>query len=494
MHLRFFIFLILLSLYLHGEETRHFCVKKSDVNSSMICEEVCIVNTLDTIDTKIKKIQSQLRDSIEQIQEGKETVTLILHGKGFEGTLLAIAQNNLLSYYRKYIDGMILDDVPSDIDSYCHFDLEGNATGMCNEIKRFHKTLGAQASLQEVSHALSPALQVDWYWPPVLIRSAERDSQYQKWIEALDENHIVHFEDALPSGNKSNRQTLTYFYEKVRQEEKICKHQNAPRYCGPLLRFHLNKILYAPIRPVQTVNNISYGDSKEQVYDLYYDEKNRRHKLMIYVHGGGWSKGDKAFFSDLCKQYANSGYTAVALNYRLLNLPKVGMKEMVDDVKRGLEVIIDKYAKDKSVVVMGESAGGQLLFMALSKMSNKKIKAVILNSAVADFHKYSEKKQKRLSGISDHKKRNSWLNTYSPLSNLKTYTVPTLALQSLDDKVVVPSHLKSLDVKSVIFHKNITPFWVSNAAHPLSPKTLAMQPSYRDMERKINAYIYAHLK
>ncbi len=495
MFLRSLTVFFLLGLYIQAEEIIHFCVKKVDTNISMVCEEQCILKPSDTIATSIKQIQMQLRHIIDEVSKSKNIVTLVLYGKGFEGTLLAVAQTNLLPDYREYIKGIILDDSPSDIDSLCRFDLKvDNPLDICKDIKSFANTLGKKASLQEVSHALSPILQLDWYWPPVWVRSDEKDLQHKKWVESLRENASVYFESSLPEKSELIEKTSFNFLEAIRTKENSEKQGNLPNYYGPLLRFHLNKILYASIRQVTKSEDISYGSSEEQTYDMYEDKKTKQHSVMVYVHGGGWSKGDKHNFSDLCTQYANKGYTAIALNYRLLNLPKVGMKEMINDVKMGLEDILQKQAKDKPVIVMGESAGAQLLFMALAKMSNPKIKVAIFNSIVADLHKYPEEKQKRLSGIKAHKKRIRWLNAYSPLSNIQKYAIPTLALHSLDDKVVLASHLKALDVKSVIYHHNITPFWINNATHPLSPKNTMMQPGYRDMEREIGIFIYKHLK
>jgi acetyl esterase/lipase len=50
--------------------------------------------------------------------------------------------------------------------------------------------------------------------------------------------------------------------------------------------------------PLETENlqkNISYGADADQVYDIYLPvERTEMTKILILVHGGGWTSGDKA--------------------------------------------------------------------------------------------------------------------------------------------------------------------------------------------------------
>jgi len=497
MVLRVILFLFFsMQAYAMGEYI-HFCVTKKDTNLTIVCEERYSYSKETSIAKTIEEIQKKLRYTITKAKETKKKFSLVLYAKGFEGTLLSIAQTNLLPYYREYIQGIILEDVPSDLDTWCNFKSKSiHPIQECEKIKDFRHTLKEKASLAELSHALSPSLQVDWYWPSVLLLSKDKNLQYKKWIKALEENDINYFEGDTSDNILNYKEKFTYFYQSIKPHYIKTKNRKKSTYYGPLLRFHLSKILYAPVREVSVRKNVHYGKSKAQSYDVFMDNNRSGHPLMIYLHGGGWNKGDKSNFSDFCKQYANRGYTAIAVNYRLLNLPSVGMKEMVSDVKHALEQILqhkEKYhAKGTPVVVMGESAGAQLLFTALSKIPEKKVNVAILNSITADLHKHSEKKQIRLSGIKDKAKRKAWLNSYSPLANLNTYKTATLAIHSLDDAVVPASHLKALDLQSVIHHQNIKTLWVTGAQHPISPSYHTMQPGYADIERTINLFLLNH--
>ncbi|MGB7393180.1 MAG: alpha/beta hydrolase, partial [Pricia sp.] len=70
----------------------------------------------------------------------------------------------------------------------------------------------------------------------------------------------------------------------------------------------------------EQLNDVSYGSSSEQVYDLYLPEdRNAETKTIILVHGGGYTSGDKGdmlAYQEFLKQQLPD--IAVAnMNYRL---------------------------------------------------------------------------------------------------------------------------------------------------------------------------------
>jgi len=71
----------------------------------------------------------------------------------------------------------------------------------------------------------------------------------------------------------------------------------------------------------KTILNVSYGESPQQVYDIYLPEgrTSDKTKVIILVHGGGWTGGDKAdmenFISPL--QLLHPNHAIVNINYVL---------------------------------------------------------------------------------------------------------------------------------------------------------------------------------
>ena len=452
------------------------------------------------LDEAIFSIQNKIRETIVAGINKKITPQIVLYGKGFDATLLSIAQANLLPVYREYIQGLILEDAYAVLPLKCDKKAD---KALCKILKKFKKKVGSRASFIEMSKALSPQLQVDWYWSPVLLLG----NQDQKtWENVLSENAIAYqssrFEGLLPTKvYQAKADAIQKFLTKVKRPATLFSSFVMPKYFGALLRFHLGKILYHPKSRLKRIKNITYGKNLQQQYDVYFNEDTQNNPLFIYVHGGGWTQGEKSSFEDLSQQYADKGYTAVSIEYRLLQLPKVRMKEMVLDVKMALEHIFKNakayHANSNQTIIMAESAGAQLAFMgvkSLAKKNQQKIKGVIFNSITANLRKHAKKKQIRLSGIESDALRKKWLESYSPLNQLDNFYVPIFALHSMSDYVVPAVHLDELLFTAKKAKKTITPLWINNGVHPIAPDKKTLNPSYRDIEHKIDIFIKKHLK
>ena len=463
-----------------NQTVKVLCFEFEDQNEKSFCKpskhKVVLLSPDKNITNIIAEIQKEIRLEINNKKK------VVLMAKDFTGTVLSVAQTNLLPYFRKNILGLVLEESPVNLFDMCIKEKKDVNNTVCQDLDSFRKELGSLASKVEVAIALSPALQMDWYWSKTLIVGAK----YKKeWANALDENSIEYFmKEAL-----EEESILDYFPLKESQKVQPKNIQLEPQYHGPLLRFHLNKIAYKSKNKIIKQKEISYGIDFYQGYDVYSKEKSKNNPLMIYVHGGGWTKGDKKSYENLCKQYADRGFTAVSINYRLLEKERIGIPEMVDDVKIAIEHILNNAkhynANNSKVLVMGESAGGQLAVVAISKLTAKhKISVSVFNSMSTDLRIFSKKKQIRLSGIEDNKKRLEWLDSYSPINQLSKYEVPTLVSHSFNDQTVPSQHLEDFEVFSGIYANNIIPFWVEGGMHPIVPQHRSLQPSYIDIENK----------
>ena len=67
--------------------------------------------------------------------------------------------------------------------------------------------------------------------------------------------------------------------------------------------------------------NVSYGDDPQQVYDLYLpaNRSSSKTKVIVLVHGGGWTEGDKEDMSGFIPFIQNDfpNHAIVNLNYEL---------------------------------------------------------------------------------------------------------------------------------------------------------------------------------
>jgi acetyl esterase/lipase len=71
--------------------------------------------------------------------------------------------------------------------------------------------------------------------------------------------------------------------------------------------------------------NISYGPDPQQILDVCQPEGKAGvlHPGILMVHGGGWRHGSKAgLMGKWCKRFAQAGFVAIDMNYRLFVDPK----------------------------------------------------------------------------------------------------------------------------------------------------------------------------
>ena len=107
-------------------------------------------------------------------------------------------------------------------------------------------------------------------------------------------------------------------------------------------------------------------DGVELKMDVYYPSQNNGHfAVTMYVHGGGWSSGDKAQGAGAIEipELQKAGFLVVSVNYRLA--PEYEFPAMIEDVKcavRSLRAHADEYNLDPNRIgVWGGSAGGHLV-------------------------------------------------------------------------------------------------------------------------------------
>lgn len=450
------------------------------------------------LDEAIFTIQNTIRETVIENIKKKRIPYIVLYAKGFDATLMSIAQTNLLPEYREAIQGMILEEPVGLLPKKCSVD---DNQSLCKILTSFQKRIGSRASFIETSKALSPLLQMDWYWSSVLL--IVKDNQAE-WKEAFQENGIsyqlVNLEHFLPRKIEQQRAIhIQKFFVGLKKRLPTSSQSLLPNYFGAVLRFHLGKILYIPKNRLVTLP-IAYGKEIQQQYSVYFKEHSEHNPLFIYVHGGGWNQGERSSFEGLVQQYADKGYTAIAIDYRLLQLPFVGMKEMTSDVGLALEHILNNakgyHADANQTIVMAESAGAQLAFMgmaSLTKSQQERIKGAVFNSIPADLQQHPIEKQIRLSGIKKDTLRQFWLDKYSPVKHVYHFYPPLLALQSMTDQVVPAIHLDELLLKAQYYKKPMEHLWIDNGVHPIAPNHKSLQPSYQDMEKKIDTFITKQL-
>ena len=111
--------------------------------------------------------------------------------------------------------------------------------------------------------------------------------------------------------------------------------------------------------------DLAYGPDPAQRLDAYLPAGRPTGAILVIVHGGAWSIGDKANPGVVAAKVAHwlpAGMVVVSINYRLL--PHAGVLQQADDVARAIAFVQKRSASwqaDASrLVVLGHSTGAHL--------------------------------------------------------------------------------------------------------------------------------------
>lgn len=128
---------------------------------------------------------------------------------------------------------------------------------------------------------------------------------------------------------------------------------------------------FEPPAGVRCVLDRAYGEHPKQRLDLYLpDVAEGPLPLIIYIHGGGWSLGERDSTNiNCCFHCLDHGFAIMSADYRLL--PETGWPDNLADVSAALDWArehSDEYGLDPGRIGMiGDSAGGQLSLMCALK-------------------------------------------------------------------------------------------------------------------------------
>lgn len=109
--------------------------------------------------------------------------------------------------------------------------------------------------------------------------------------------------------------------------------------------------------------------------DLFVPDGLQDAPVLIFVHGGGWTSGDKNLYAFIGRTFAQQGFVTAVINYRLS--PQVQHPAHIEDVARAFAWVHKNVAQyggnAEKIFVMGHSAGGHLT--ALLALDEKYLRA-----------------------------------------------------------------------------------------------------------------------
>ena len=118
---------------------------------------------------------------------------------------------------------------------------------------------------------------------------------------------------------------------------------------------------------MRVLKDISYGSHERQKFDILfpYEPKTDR-GVLLYIHGGGWSSGDKSVHFTDAEYFCNKGYISALMNYRYVD-ECVSAFDELDDIGQCLEgirtVCKENGFNAEKAVLSGGSAGAHLALL-----------------------------------------------------------------------------------------------------------------------------------
>jgi acetyl esterase/lipase len=133
--------------------------------------------------------------------------------------------------------------------------------------------------------------------------------------------------------------------------------------------------------------DVAYGSDPLQKMDIYLptNRTDATTKVLVMIHGGAWSAGDKADFNANISSFQAglSNYAIININYRLAAPPSTNLwPTQQTDVNAAFDYIVSKasyyHFNANKIAIMGASAGAHLgLLKAYHYNSDNRIKAVV---------------------------------------------------------------------------------------------------------------------
>lgn len=121
--------------------------------------------------------------------------------------------------------------------------------------------------------------------------------------------------------------------------------------------------LHLDMTPVQERRDIAYGTHPRHVLDLYQPSSETADAVLVFVHGGGFTGGDKneegTFYVNVGRHFARKRVTVAVPNYR--RAPEFGWPAGAHDVRDAVQWVrhnVDGVVEGRvPLFVLGQSAG-----------------------------------------------------------------------------------------------------------------------------------------
>ena len=245
--------------------------------------------------------------------------------------------------------------------------------------------------------------------------------------------------------------------------------------------------------------NISYGPDAKQTFDLYLPaNRTMETKVLILIHGGGWTSGDKSdmlFLKEIIRQDLPN-MAIVNLNYRLADDNTSPFPMQINDINSAIDVlkeINDAYVFSEDYGFIGVSAGAHLSMLwsyAHDTDHNSKMVCSIVgptNFTDPAYLNSTEPYVQTLMALYRTDVTTAFLEEVSPFHQATSSAPPTILFYGGQDPIVPTS--QGTDMRDKLLQLGVTNEFTlyPTAGHGWTG------PELLDTRAKLNLFIQTHL-
>nr|BAK05163.1 predicted protein [Hordeum vulgare subsp. vulgare] len=141
----------------------------------------------------------------------------------------------------------------------------------------------------------------------------------------------------------------------------------------------------------QVLRSVIYGNQPRNRLDMYIPRERRKpNPVVVFVTGGAWIIGYKAWGALLGKRLAERGIIVACVDYR--NFPQGTISDMVGDASEAISFICDTVASyggdPNQIYLMGQSAGAHIAACALLEQAVKESRGEEIYWSVTQIKSY----------------------------------------------------------------------------------------------------------
>lgn len=143
--------------------------------------------------------------------------------------------------------------------------------------------------------------------------------------------------------------------------------------------------------PAQELTDIPYGSDPMHRFDISLPGgRSKNTPLIMLIHGGAWTGGDKSDFNFLRRFFCKKGFAVVSVNYRLASVKGINFNLMLDDISEAVLFLREKsdtwIYSGELFFMAGHSAGGHVALMyAFTRDPGRQIRGVVSFCGVTDL-------------------------------------------------------------------------------------------------------------